>query len=250
MPDTLETLFARVREVQPPAPYLSAHEIRRRGRRSAYGRRLAVGGAVLAVGGLGAGTAIVAADGPSPSPTPLPVGPTSAPVGPTPEPVDPTPAPSPPSRLLQAGDLGPGRWEQFSAEILDNADRWGSGSLCEYESADYRSLAHQEAVETIAWRRPGVTVTEVVEQYAAGWGGPNLDDVRAVVAACDRPELRLTVVDTGFAGDGSLLVREEAGGLVMYHVVVQVRDRVATVRVTADEAYARDVGVRAAARLA
>ena len=61
MPDTLEALFERLRTVEPPAPYAPARDIRRRGRRQAYRHRMALGGAALAVGAIGAGTAVVAA---------------------------------------------------------------------------------------------------------------------------------------------------------------------------------------------
>jgi hypothetical protein len=254
MPDTLEALFERLRTVEPPAPYAPAHDIRRRGRRQAYRHRMALGGAALAVGAIGAGTAVVAAGG-GPGPTP-PVLPTMSP--------SPSVAPTRPpgGRLVQPSDLGGTGWRPLeSAEVIQNPDMWGSGGLCDYDSAAYPSLPHQDSVETIAWRSPSGTVTEVVEVYEPGWGARNMADVRSVIAKCDAEATQgpgsthLLVESSGFAGDEALLVRSEAtpfGGPVVvgYLAIVRVGDTVATINVNADDpAYARTVAQGAAARL-
>jgi hypothetical protein len=265
MPDTLEALFERLRTVEPPAPYAPAHEIRRRGRRQSYRHRLALGGAALAVGGLSAGTAIVAAGGGS-GPAPTPVLPTAS-MSPPPS-VLPSPTPSdrpsrpPGGRLVQPSDLGGTGWQPLEgAEVIQNPDRWGSGGLCDYDSAAYPSLPHQTDVDVIAWRSPGATVTEVVEVYEAGWGARNMVDVRSVVAACDAAtttgpgSTRFRVESTDFAGDEAVLVRIEATPfdapvVVSYLAMVRVGDTVATVGVNLDDpAYARVLAIRAAARL-
>jgi hypothetical protein len=258
MPDTLDVLFERLRAVQPPAPYAPAHEIRRRGRRRSYRHRLAMGGAALAVGGIGAGTVIVAAGGgPGPAPTPVPTASQSPSPSPTIRPTRP-----PGGRLLQPSDLGGTGWERLEgAEVIQNADTWGSGNLCDYDSADYPSLPRQIDVDVIAWLSPGATVTEVVEVYEAGWGARNMVDVRAVVAACESAattgpgSTRFLVESTDFAGDEAVLVRIEATPfdapvVVSYRAMVRVGDRVATVGVNLDDpAYARVLAIRAAARL-
>jgi hypothetical protein len=258
MPDTLEALFERVRTVEPPAPYAPAHEIRRRGRRQSYRHRLALGGAALAVGGLSAGTAIVAAGG-GPGPTP-PVLPTASPsVSPSPS-VRPSRPPG--GRLLQPDDLGGSGWQPLEgAEPMQNRDTWGNGDLCEYDSADYPSLPRQTDVEVIAWRSPGGTVTEVVETYEPGWGERNMADVRAVIDFCNAvvtPEgvgpTVYAVTGPAFAGDDSLLVRVESespGGPtnVSFFAVIRVGDRIATIHTTKSELELAAIAQRAAARL-
>lgn len=265
MPDTLEALFERLRTVEPPAPYAPAHDIRRQGRRQAYRHRMALGGAALAVGAIGAGTAVVAAGG-GPGPSPAPVPPTASPSGAPAPSITPTPPvrPSRPpgGRLLQPSDLGGTGWQPLvGAEVIQNPDRWGSGGLCDYDSAAYPSLPHQTDVDVIAWLSPGATVTEVVEVYAAGWGARNMTDVRSVVAACDAAtttgpgSTRFRVESTAFAGDEAVLVRVEmtpfdAPVVVSYLAIVRVGDSVATINVyTDDPAYAQTVAQRAAARL-
>jgi hypothetical protein len=257
MPDTLEALFEGLRTVQPPAPYAPAHEIRRRGRRQSYRHRAALGGAALAVGAIGAGTAVLAPGG-GPAPTPVP---------PT---VSPSPTVSPPTRptkprggrLIQPSDLGGSGWRPLvGAETIQNPDMWGSGELCDYDSAAYPSLPHQDSVDTIAWQSPGATVAEVVEVYAAGWGARNMADVRSVIGTCDAAtttgpgSTRFLVESSGFAGDEAVLVRIEATPfdapvVVSYLAVVRVGDTVATITVNLDDpAYARILAQRAAARL-
>lgn len=239
MPETLVTLFEQLRTLAPPAPFAPPSEVRRRGRRRTYRRGLAAGGVALAVGAIGVTPALVTG-GPSPRPTPPP-----------------TPTSAPPSRpvgvLIEPSDLGPGAWERFTAEMIENAHRWPSGGFCDYDGADYPSLAHQDDVTTVAWKTDTVTVAQAVERYTAGWGARSLDDVRAVLAMCDAAGTgtRWTVEDGDFVGDGSILVREEqAGPVVRYFVFVRVGDRVATVSVYGAGAdYARTVAARAVARL-
>ena len=259
MPDTLEALFERLRTVQPPAPYAPAHEIRQRGRRRSYRHRAALGGAALAVGAIGAGTAVLGPGG-GPAPTPPPVLPTVAPsVSPSPS-VRPSRPPG--GRLLQPSDLGGSGWRLLvGAETIQNPDMWGSGELCDYDSAAYPSLPRQDSVDTIAWQSPGATVAEVVEVYAAGWGARNMADVRSVVATCAAAtttgpgSTRFLVESSGFAGDEAVLVRIEATPFdapvfVSYLAVVRVGDTVATITVNLDDpAYARVLALRAAARL-
>jgi hypothetical protein len=247
MPETLATLFEQLRTVGPPAPFAPPSEVRRRGRRRTYRGRLAAGGAALAVGAIGVTPAFVGG-GPSPQPTPVPT-PTASPS------LSPSPAPSRPSGgvLLEPSDLGSGRWVEFEAEMFSNPDRWPSG-FCEYDRADYPSLAYQEDVTTVAFQTGTVTVTQAVERYAAGWGARNLDDVRAVIALCDRAGtgVRFTIEPApGFAGDEVILMREEAPGAeVRFYVIARVGDRVVTVTVYGDDVeYARTVAARAVARL-
>ena len=141
MPDTLEALFERLRTVEPPAPYAPAHDIRRRGRRQSYRHRMALGGAALAVGAIGAGTAIVAAGRRAGADT---AGATASPsVSPSPSVrADPAAGRSAGPAVRPRRDPAGGRWSR--AEVIQNPDMWGNGDLCDYDSADYPSLPHQD----------------------------------------------------------------------------------------------------------
>lgn len=91
--------------------------------------------------------------------------------------------------------------------------------------------------------RPGLT--EQVEEYEAGWGWRAVAEIRTVVRACGRYEYgrpgdpagylaQNRVIETGFAGDESLLVETvhlvPPATEVWYAAVVRHGDRVTTVR--------------------
>lgn len=265
MSDQLDGLFAGVRGVRPPAEFAPPERVRRRGRQRTRRTAIGAGAGVLAVTtaavGLGAGL-LPRPDGVAP-----PAGPSPTATTPNPSPTQPpTPSPSastPVALLLQPDDLGPGTWQQFEAEQIQNPDKWFWGfwdGLCAaYKSGP--SLAHQDALEMVAYRTPGggTSVSQIVERYDAGWGDDNLADVRDVIERCGEasgPGLRVTVEGGGIAGDESLLVRQEqtpadsTEPLVDYIAVVRVGDNVATVRAyPSSPERVRDLAERAAARL-
>ena len=279
MSDQLDSLFAHVRGVQPPAAFATADQVRRRGKQRTHRKALAVGSSVFAVTsaatGLGMGWAVLRPDGDGP-----PAGSTSTATAPAT--ASPTPTHAVGGIRLQPSDLGPGEWRPVGAEQLQNKDRWFWGfwaDVCPtYRSDRFPSLPHRVSVETVAFRDGGGTgaepsgdvnsVFQIVERYAEGWGDASLADVRAVIGLCgaaapppgEAPQ-RYTIVGTGFAGDESLLVKGEswsfgAGGTPEpdpnsnYIAVVRVGDLVTTVRAyPGDPDRVRTLAERAATRL-
>ncbi|SBT44693.1 hypothetical protein [Micromonospora narathiwatensis] len=265
MSDDLDALFTAVRGTPPPAAFAPAEQVRRRGRQRRHRQVLAAGGGVLTVatvaGVLGAGLtgsrpevvsapAVSATSSSAASASVAPSPSTGAPsmvAGPS--------APASATPLLQPQDLGPGDWRRFEAEQLENPDRWYWGfweGMCPaYRSRPLLSLPRQAALQTVAYRTGGTSggasVSQIVERYAPGGGPDNLTDVRAVIDRCGQPMPtsatptveRFAIVDTGFAGDESLLVRQDVVQLrpssagtqhVDYIAVVRVGDVVTTVR--------------------
>jgi hypothetical protein len=278
MPDPLDALFDQMRGVHPPAPFSAPDQVRRLGQQRTHRHRLAVGGAVLAVAastaGVGAAPVLLGDHPPKPRPTigtdPSTGSPSvSPPVAP---PVSSSPTGIRQGLLITQADLGPGNWRPFSAEIFTTKDLWRWAEICPaYRSDRFPSLRHQASVDKVAYRNGNeASAFEILERYADGWGPRNLDDVRAVIGLCatatappspdEAPPPRQTVMANGFAGDDSLLLKQEvwsydawksgAEPLVTYYAVVRVGDRVATVWSTINDAgYVRALAGRAAARL-
>lgn len=291
MSDELQNMFERLRGQQPPVPFAFPEAVRRRGRQRTHHQALTAGLAVVAVAGAGAGWVVNYG---SVRP-PLPPGSTTSvapPRTPPPSPTSPgrsaspsatrTPAPASAdlsALLLRAEDLGPGTWqrrqpyEPFSGDLW----YWDRAGICPaYRSADYPSLRQQADLEYTGWAIGEATSTsyvyEHVHRYRPGWGPRALDDVRRVLEACpgaspppstpggDVPS-RQTIIGRNFAGDESLLIRDEAWAyqtetviepVVTLIAVVRVGDLVATVIFSPDrdEAYARHVADAVANRLA
>lgn len=278
MSDQLDALFAGVRGVPPPDAFAPAEQVRRRGRQRSRRTALAAGAGVLAVTAvaavLGAGLTRPAPDGVAPPPadsSPTTAAPTTA--SPTPSRTS-SPAPTRKAGgvLLQPDELGPGTWRRFEAEQIQNADLWywglWDGSCPAYRSSLFPSLPHRKALETVAYRAGGATsVSQIVERYDTGWGDDNVNDVRTAIDRCGDAEPtaetpavpRFTIVETGFAGDESLLVRTELVQLgqspssdpdINYIAVVRVGEFVTTVRAYPSDAdRVRSLAERAAARL-
>jgi hypothetical protein len=206
----------------------------------------------------------------SPATSVAPTGPTTT--QPT------TPATIPPTAMLTAAELGAGtRAEPIDDLGPDGPDwPWELTDCATYRPADYPSQDRRGPGRALSFARDGSAVaTQFVERYPAS-GAENLDDVRRVLAACARyrvtgPPLydersgrddRLDVIDTGLAGDESLLVRRTRAWLegdplapvgsptVSYLVVVRRGDLVTTIDVNRDdEQFARQIASRAATHL-
>lgn len=112
---------------------------------------------------------------------------------------------------------------------------WEMPHCVVYQPADYAAPEHRRS----AIIHDGSLVVEQVEEYEAGWGPRAVEEIRAVVRECGRYEAeefleQHRVVETGFAGDESLLV--ETVRLVppqvrtWYAAVVRYGDRVITLR--------------------
>jgi hypothetical protein len=296
MSDELDRMFEGLRGRRPPQSFAVPEAIRRRGRQRTQHQVLAAGLAVVAVAGAGTGWAVNL--GPvDPGPTPGATRSTAAP-SPTPR-VPSSPTPSAPSAsptapatrtrtpvstdlsalMLRVEDLGPGTWRRGNPYEPFSGDLWAwdlSAECPAYRTADYPSLRQQVDLAYASWETsPPATpfVGEHVHRYRPGWGPRTLDDVRRVLATCPGasppPSIpggpvptRRTIVDTGFAGDESLLIRAEVWRydgetiakepLANLIAVVRVGDLVATVffSVDRDEQYARTVAEAAANRLA
>jgi hypothetical protein len=263
-------------------------EIRRRGERRRILRRTAVTGLVLvSVIGIGVGSAW-ALNGPAPTPdvavTPSPSTPpaTSAPpTNPpthttTPPPTTP-PATSPPTgsprstgepatprsipttAMLRPADVGSG----YTASDAQEGDDHGSISMMMSYcgQGDYTNAGEHRVVnrKRNLHRDDEHYVLEEVSGYQNTWAARHMDDLRAVLPQCTTidimgdPNARatLTVVDSNFAGDEAILLKETRNGIVQYHAVVRQGNVEARLRIHtgATQSQARAVVVAAAARL-
>jgi hypothetical protein len=97
----------------------------------------------------------------------------------------------------------------------------------------------------------------LLTRYEAGWAESHLSDLFSVLPRCSRVPLgggvvvTLSVVDTDFTGDGSLLVREENGDETQYHALVRQGDVEAMLRIHTggDECQARSIVAAVTVRL-
>jgi len=269
MSDQIDVLFERLRGQRPPAPFLTPNQVRALGRRRRNWRTMAIaGGALAATAAVGGG--LVASPAWNP-PGPPDTAPTTI------APTTPVPAPTaiPAGYLLRASDLGPGAWGPLrEMELFDNGIPWRFGGLCDAQtSADFPAVEHHLSLDAVGHldentRYPDLhSVIEDVTRYEPGWATRSLEDVRRAIALCGTatpppgvaPQ-RLYLEGNGFAGDESILVRQESyfyqgetidpDPLVIYFAVVRVGDVVATVSSTSgDPDYVRTLGERAAARI-
>ncbi|MFF5054522.1 hypothetical protein ACFY1S_15200 [Micromonospora sp. NPDC000663] len=252
-------------------------QVRERGRRRTRRTRIAAtlagavavalvatGAVALAGGREGAPTPVLPATG-SPTPTPsssstpsakpsTPSTPSTPPSSPSTTSSQPTKGPANPAipleALLRAADLPSG----FRAAEDDLEGEWSFGYVASFACADTPDLSVKERAERRAeFRKPGASsIIERVERYS-------IEDAKATIAwartvtQCEPgdEQYSLKIVDSGFAGDGSLLIRIDGPGSVEYMLFVRQGDLVAEIRMSdrTDEAEARRVAQRAADRL-
>lgn len=241
MSDQFDTLLERMRGQTPPRPFASPDAVRRRGRRLAHRRAAVLAALVLATGGTGAGIAAAVVE-------PVPGTPVAAPTQTTAPPIWISP-----QWLLTTDDLGPGRWQATELEWTE-----GSGSFpplsCMESTTD---RADRRDLRSVAWATGPVGeesnvdwVQQIVMLYAPGDGAAALAAVREGVSTCTLPDGRpgdsepeqpqLRVVDSGFAGDESILIRSASavygngeavtGQFVTYLAVVRVEDTIVALR--------------------
>ncbi|HET8682871.1 MAG TPA: hypothetical protein VFM54_13530, partial [Micromonosporaceae bacterium] len=134
----------------------------------------------------------------------------------------------PEAAMLRASDVGAG----FAASDEQEGDDHGSipmmMSYCgqgDYTSADDHVLAHRRRSVGVDDER--YVLAEVV-RYQGAWASRHLADLRAALPRCRTLDIMgvpseratLTVVATGFAGDGAILIKEVRGALTQYHAMV------------------------------
>lgn len=273
MCDDLDPRLARLRDVEPPLPFAAPEAVRRRGEQRARRQASVAAVAVVAVTGVavGVGSAVL-----QPSPTIPPGALPSATTSPSPGPSSTAPPGTvPPDWLLTVDDLGPGSWHGL---ILWRP--WREGP--EWDSPYPPGWPPPECVETTrpperiglgytAWATntegedAGLYVYQVVERYRPGEAAAYFAMFREGAEHCAGgdviPGVEYAVVDDGFTGDESLLVRETATSadgtetVEDYVSVVRLGDAVVTLQSNysepegADGAFLRRLAETASARI-
>ncbi len=133
--------------------------------------------------------------------------------------------------------------ESIEAEQPPVAEPWAweLPDCVGYRAADYRAPAQRQQVRV----RSRSDRTEQVEIYQPGWGERAFAEIRRVLRECARYEAggrddpdayrqQHLIIDTGFAGDESLLVKSirlrPPEQHTAYAVVVRVADQITTIR--------------------
>ncbi|MEU4398555.1 hypothetical protein [Micromonospora orduensis] len=257
-------------------------QVRERGRRRTRRTRIAASLAgVVAVGVVATG-AVALAGGREGAPTPV----LPATGSPTPTPSSsPTPSPSPsatpstrntpgappssPSAtsgaatkgpvsadipaqaLLRASDL-PSGYRAGGSDLLDG--EWSFGYTVSITCAATPDRSPKERAERSAgFSKPGgSSVIERVQRYSLEGAKATMTFWAQRVTQCEPEDERysLSTVDSGFAGDGSLLIRSDGPAMVDYTLFVRQGDLVAEIRLgNLTESEARRLAQRAADRL-
>lgn len=255
MSEQLTVLFEQLRGNQPPTPFLTPDQIRRRGRQRNHRQAIAAGSAVLAVAGLGAGWAI-AGTASEPPPPATPLSPPPSPSA-SPSPADLGRPPSvAASRLLRPEDFPVAGVR--ASELEDGVREWPwvsvVGGCPEYRPADYPTVTNRHDARGLRYAAAEWDAWEIVESYPDAVA--NMADVRKAIATCPAytypggVDIEQTVVAERFAGDDALLVRLRQGASIDYMVAVRVGPLVATVMYSdGPESAARDLAPVVASRL-
>jgi hypothetical protein len=162
--------------------------------------------------------------------------------------------------LLTAEDVGEG---YVATQILQGDDHGAIGMLMAFCGQAEYSEAGQHVVDYVmgsVGRDDQEYVLVALTRYADDtWAQRHLDDLRVALPRCAQVPVMgnlddtaaLTVVDNDFAGDGSVLVQEERGGVTQYHAVVRQGEVEARLRIhtSATQDQARDLAATAAGRL-
>lgn len=276
MPDPLFTDMYRDTEQLTWAP---VEQVRRRGRRRTRRTRIAAGlasavavavvatGAVALAGGQGTTPPPVppatgspsptATPSPAPSPTasptasPTPAGPASSPGRSTTRPTAVSDPAIPSAALLRTADLPSG----YRAAGSDLGGDWSLDAAtirCRNEAPPL--TVRERAERGAVFRAAGdLAIIERVRRYTVADARTAVDRARRTVTGCQphRPGDSMSVLDTGFAGDESLLIGSSFEGTQSRWLFVRQGDLVAEVWLDSmtDAAAARRLAQRAADRL-
>lgn len=261
MSEQLTALFEQLRGSQPPTPFASPEQIRRRGRQRNHRRALAAGSAVLTAAGVGTGWAFGMAGQPEPTPPP------PAPSASSPATASPAPSTSAPrtvdppevsaARLLRPADFA-ARPGVTTTELEGGAREWPWLTVVsgcpDYRAADYPTIPNRHDGRGLAYSTGEWYAWEIVESYPDATA--NLADIRRAIETCptfrypEGAQIEQTLVAEGIAGDDSLLVRIQRDANTDYMVVVRVGALVATLMYSdGPEAEARAMAAAMEARL-
>ncbi|GLH98212.1 hypothetical protein [Phytohabitans aurantiacus] len=249
MSDNLSTLFEQMHGAQPPAPFASPDQLRRRARQRSRRQALAAACTVLAVAGAGACWAALR---PSAAPPPRPGASVSPPAA--------VPTAVPQSALLRVPDFS---FTQVEAGELDDqgpdGPDWPISTIVsgcpDYRESNYQTPAQRRAARAATYLGPdGWNAWQIVELYPDA--SANILDISRVLITCrgfsvpDGADIKLSVTDRGFAGDNSLLISQLSGNRITYIVVVRVGYFVSTLSLSGDdENQARTLAKTMATRL-
>jgi hypothetical protein len=250
MSDKLSTLFEQVHGTQPPSPFASPDQVRHRGRQRSRRQVMAAACAVLAVAAAGAGWSALR---PSAAPPPRPgtsVSPSAPPTA--------VPTGIPTSALLRVPDFSFIEVEvgELDDQGPDGPDWPFAAQGCpEYRPSNYPSLPQRLSARAATYTgADGWHAVQIVERYPDAQA--NILDIGRVLNTCrsykypDGADIKLGVVDQGFVGDNSLLIRKQSDRRVDYLVVVRVGSLVSTLNLPGDvENEARSMAETMASRL-
>ncbi|MGH3735672.1 MAG: hypothetical protein ACRDT6_08625 [Micromonosporaceae bacterium] len=249
--------------------------VQRQGTRRTH-RQVVLAGVVTVLviaGGVGAGAVFADRDRRSPAPPAESVSP-SPEDSPSPSPdTSPSPNPSPSAGSPSADATGPDPTTEIPDSALLQPEDAGAGyrvgsqqgedwvmgflyaAVC--EQRDWTD-AHAGASNRGALDHDSKpTIYQAVDRYPPGQGRVYLTDLIEVTDTCRNMRtstgaaIRLSIVDHGFAGDAAILIRvdHDEDAHDAYHVFVRQGDVVSEVMVLGTEDQARELAVKAAARL-
>jgi hypothetical protein len=254
MSDKLSTLFEQVHGTQPPSPFASPDQVRHRGRQRSRRQVMAAACAVLAVAAAGAGWTVLR---PSASPPPRP-GTSVSPSAPATAIPTGIPTGIPTSALLRVPDFSFIEVEvgELDDQGPDGPDWPFAAQGCpDYRPSSYPSLSQRLSARAATYTgADGWHAWQIVERYPDAQA--NILDIGRVLNTCrsykypDGVDIKLGVVDQGFVGDNSLLIRKQSDRRVDYLVVVRVGSLVSTLSLPGDvENEARSMAETMASRL-
>jgi hypothetical protein len=291
MPDRLDELPDRLARTLAAVRWAEPREIRDRARRRTALTVVAAPLAVLMVVlGVGWRTWFVSGD-----PSSVPAGPASSSASRPPTPTaTPAPAPTmnpawiPRDALIQPEDVGPGQtFTQVHSSDIEYLYLWpfvddGCPAYADLQITAFQEYDFMRTHQVVPAGKNGFEGPDMLHVEAMRYAGQKastvMEDVRRVVRACKQHEggpteastvmrpahgyFTWTLLDEGFAGDESLLIRQTAGSraddtgapvgetTVETYAVVRVNDLVTVIfRNSSDDAEIARLGKTAATRL-